>query len=126
MELETMRPNPAWDAASYEDAVDVWSALADDVVVKVWGGDWCKDCRRQLPDFAAALAAAGVERVEHYPVETDDDGSKVGPNVEEYGIEYIPTVVVEDRDTGTELARFVEEERRPIAVWLADELERHA
>lgn len=123
MELETMRPNPVWDAESYEDAVATFESVADDVVVKVWGGDWCKDCRSQLPDFGAALDAAGVDAVEHYPVEKEDDGSKVGPKVEEYGIEYIPTVVVEDRGTGDELARFVEEEDVPIAVFLAEQLE---
>ena len=121
--LETMRPNPAWDAESYADAVDAFADRADEIVVKVWGGDWCKDCRKQLPDFGAAMAAAGVpdERVEHYPVEKADDGSKVGPEVEAYDIELIPTVVVE-ADGGTELARFVEEERVPIVVFLAEQL----
>ncbi len=126
MELETMRPNPVWDAESYGDAVDLLAAVADDVVVKVWGGDWCKDCRSQLPDFGAALDAAGVDAVEHYPVEKADDGSKVGPKVEEYGIELIPTVVIEDADTGEELARFVEEADVPIAVHLARRLEGEA
>jgi thiol-disulfide isomerase/thioredoxin len=119
--LETMRPNPAWDAASYEDVVDV---LAEgELVFKVWGGDWCVDCRNQLPDFGAALDAAGVpeENVHHYPVEKEDDGSKVGPQVDEYGIEFIPTVVVE-RD-GEEVARFVESESVPIAVSLAEALD---
>lgn len=120
--LETMEQNPVWDAASYEEEVGVLESIADDVVVKVWGGDWCKDCRRQLPDFGAALKAAGVERVEHYPVEKKEDGSKVGPLVEEYGIELIPTVVVEDED-GEELARFVEEADVPILVHLARQLE---
>lgn len=118
--LETMQPNPAWDAASYPEVVDTLSQ--DGLVFKVWGGDWCKDCRSQLPDFGAALAAAGVpeENVEHYPVEKEDDGSKVGPQVEAYDIELIPTVVVE-RD-GEELARFVEEADAPIAVYLAERL----
>jgi thiol-disulfide isomerase/thioredoxin len=122
MELETMRPNPVWDAESYDDAVAVFESLADEIVVKVWGGDWCKDCRSQLPDFGAALEAAGVETVEHYPVEKADDGSKVGPEVDEYGIELIPTVVVEDEATGEELARFVEEEELPVVVHLAERL----
>jgi thiol-disulfide isomerase/thioredoxin len=122
MELETMRPNPVWDAESYDDAVAVFESLADEMVVKVWGGDWCKDCRSQLPDFGAALEAAGVETVEHYPVEKADDGSKVGPKVDEYGIELIPTVVVEDEATGEELARFVEEEELPVVVHLAERL----
>jgi thiol-disulfide isomerase/thioredoxin len=123
MELETMRPNPVWDAESYDDAVAVLESVADDIVVKVWGGDWCSDCRSQLPDFGAALEAAGVDAVEHYPVEKADDGSKIGPDVEAYGIELIPTVVVEDAATGEELARFVEAADVPIAVALARDLE---
>jgi len=123
MSLETMEPNPVWVADAYADTVDVLGAHADDLVYKVWGGDWCKDCRSQLPDFGAALDAAEVppERIEHHEVEKDDDGTKVGPGVEEYGIEFIPTVVVE-RD-GEEIARFVEEESVPISVYIADEIE---
>jgi thiol-disulfide isomerase/thioredoxin len=118
--LETMQPNPAWDAASYPEVVEALSS--EGLEFRVWGGDWCKDCRARLPDFGAALEAAGVpdSRVEHYPVEKREDGSKVGPKVDEYGIELIPTVVVE-RD-GEELARFVEKESVPIAVYLAERL----
>ncbi len=123
MELETMRPNPVWDADSYDDAVTVFESMADEIAVKVWGGDWCGDCRSQLPDFGAALEAAGVESVEHHPVEKTDDGSKAGPGVEEYDIDLIPTVVVEDRETGDELARFVEDADAPIAVELAGQLD---
>jgi len=120
--LETMRPNPAFSAAAYEDTLATWEAVADDVAVKVWGGDWCVDCRQQLPDFGAMLDAAGVDAVEHHPVERED-GEKVGPGVDEYGVERIPTVVVEDRDSGDELARFVEEADRPVAVSLAEALD---
>ncbi|MFB6159883.1 MAG: thioredoxin [Haloferacaceae archaeon] len=118
--LETMEPDPDWDP---EDHPDVVAALArDGLTFKVWGGDWCPDCRRQLPPFGAALDAAGVpeERIEEYPVEKAEDGSKVGPAVEAYGIEYIPTVVVEYE--GEEVARFVEEEPEPIATYLAERL----
>jgi len=117
-----MRPNPAWSAAGHEDAVE--TLAADAYTFKVWGGDWCPDCRRQLPDFAAALAEAGVpdERIEHFPVEKGPEG-KVGPGVEAYDIELIPTVVVE-RD-GEELARFVEEAPVPIAEYLAERLREH-
>jgi thiol-disulfide isomerase/thioredoxin len=122
MSLETMEPNPVWTEGAYAETVDILAAHADELVYKVWGGDWCKDCRSQLPDFGAALDAAEVptESIEHYAVEKEDDGSKVGPKVEEYGIELIPTVVVE-RD-GEEIARFVEEESVPIAVYLAQEI----
>ncbi|MFB6136635.1 MAG: thioredoxin [Halobacteriaceae archaeon] len=122
MRLETMEPDPTFDEAAHADTVEALAAVADDATVKVWGGDWCKDCRAALPGLAAALEAAGVpdERVEHYPVEKADDGSKVGPGVEEYDVELIPTIVVE-RD-GEELARFVEDEDVPAAVYLADEL----
>jgi len=117
MALKTLEPNPAWTAGAYEETVDVLAAH-DDVVFKIWGGDWCPDCRAQLPDFAAALEAAGVpdERIEHNELDTN----KAGPGVEAYDIEYIPTVVVERN--GEELARFVESEGVPIAVYLAERL----
>jgi thiol-disulfide isomerase/thioredoxin len=117
MTLETLEPNPVWDAASHEQAVETLAAY-DDLVYRVWGGDWCKDCRARLPDFGAALDAAGVpdERV----LGRELDQQKQGPGVEAYDVEYIPTVVVE-RD-GEEIARFVEEEPVPIAVYLARRL----
>ena len=115
-----MEPNPAWDADSYPDVVAAFVGLGDDAVVKVWGADWCGDCRSQLPDFAAALEAADVANVEQFAVEREA-GEKVGPQVEAYDVEYIPTIVVED-GSGEELARFVEEERFPPARYLADEL----
>ncbi|WP_226010131.1 thioredoxin family protein [Halomicrobium salinisoli] len=123
MPLETMEPNPVWVEDAYSDTVDTLEEHGEELTFKVWGGDWCKDCRSQLPDFGAALEAAGVpdENVEHYAVEKEDDGSKVGPKVEEYDIELIPTVVVEK--DGEEIARFVEEEPVPISVYLADEIE---
>ncbi|AGN01775.1 hypothetical protein L593_09150 [Salinarchaeum sp. Harcht-Bsk1] len=122
MSLDTMQPTPTWDPDSHEATVETFEAIADEITVKVWGGDWCKDCRAALPDFAAALDAAGVPEasIEQYPVEKAEDGSKVGPGVEDYGIEYIPTIVVE-RD-GEELVRFVESEDVPAAIWLADRL----
>ncbi|PSP93055.1 thioredoxin [Halobacteriales archaeon QS_4_62_28] len=123
MPLKTMEPNPVWSAGAYEDTVDTLSKDADELVYKVWGGDWCKDCRSQLPDFGAALDAAEVPEanVHHYETEKQDDGSKTGPQVEEYGIEYIPTVVVEK--DGEEIARFVEGADVPIAVSLAEQIE---
>jgi len=121
MELQTMQPSTEWEPAGFEESI---AALgADEYTFHVWGGDWCIDCQQQLPEFGAALKSAGVDpaNVEHYPVEKEDDGSKTGPGVAEYGIEYIPTVVVE-RD-GHEVARFVESEELPIAPYLGKELQ---
>jgi thiol-disulfide isomerase/thioredoxin len=120
--LDTMEPNPVWVEDAYSDSVDVLKRHRGDLVFKIWGGDWCKDCRAQLPDFGAALQAAGIpeSQIYHYPVEKEDDGSKTGEAVEAYGIEYIPTVVVEH--DGEEIARFVEEEPVPILVYLAEEI----
>lgn len=117
MALQTLEPNPVWTAEAHEATVETL-AEHDELVYRVWGGDWCKDCRSQLPDFGAALDAAGVDsdRIVHYEL----DQNKEGPGVSEYGIEFIPTVVVE-RD-GEEIARFVEEEPVPIAVYLAEEI----
>ena len=123
MPLTTMEPNPVWSAGAYEETVDVLAEHRDELVYKVLGGDWCKDCRSQLPDFGAALDAAEVpdDHVIHHETEKEDDGSKTGPGVEEYGIEYIPTVVVEK--DGEEIARFVEDEDVPIAVYLAEQID---
>lgn len=122
-----MRPTPTWDGAAYEEVVDTLAAHRDELTYRVWGGDWCKDCRALLPNFAAALEAADVpdERIEEHAVDRD----KQGPGVEEYDIEYIPTIVVERapagaEDDGEEVTRFVEEEAVPPAVWLAEEIER--
>lgn len=118
MSLETMRPNPTWDAPSYEDTVDVLTAHSEELTYTIWAGDWCKDCRALLPDFGAALEAAGVpdDRIDEIAV----DHEKQGRGVEEYDVEYIPTIVVE-RD-GEEITRFVEDENLPPAVYLAEEL----
>ncbi|MFP8956319.1 TlpA family protein disulfide reductase [Natrialbaceae archaeon A-CW3] len=119
MTLETMRPNPTWDSASYEDTVDILAAHRDDLTYLVWGGDWCKDCRALLPDFGAALEAAEIpdDRIEELAVDTE----KEGPKVDAYDVAYIPTIVVE-ADDGTEVARFVESEALPPAVYLAEEI----
>ncbi len=116
-----MEPTPTWDSDAHGDTVETLAAH-DDLTYRVWGGDWCKDCRAVLPDFAAALDAAGVpeDRIEQYPVERED-GEKVGPKVEEYGIELIPTIIVERN--GDEVARFVESADRPAAAVIADQLD---
>jgi hypothetical protein len=117
MALTTLEPNPVWAEGAHEETVETLAAH-DDLVYRVWGGDWCKDCRSQLPDFGAALEAAEIpdDRIHHHELDQD----KQGPGVAAYDIEYIPTVVVE-RD-GEELARFVETEPVPIAVYLADRI----
>lgn len=118
MSLETLEPNPAWVADAYADTIETLQSHSDHVTYKIWCGDWCKDCRAQLPDFGAALDAADIpdEQIVEHPLDED----KQGPGVEEYGIERIPTVVVEHE--GEEFARFVEDEGKPIAVYLAEEL----
>lgn len=122
MTLETMEPNPTWDPVAHEATLEPFEERTDELTVHVWGADWCGDCRSVLPDFAAALDAAGVpeESIHQYEVEKLEDGSKEGPKVEEYGVEYIPTIVVE-RD-GEEVARFVEKEPIPVAEFLAEQL----
>lgn len=124
MSLETMEPDPVFNEDAYADTVETLAEY-DDLTYIVWGGDWCGDCRAQLPKFGAALDAANVpdDRIEEIPVEKLDDGSKEGPKVEEYGIEYIPTVVVEK--DGEEIARFVEDEPVEIAVYLAERIREH-
>lgn len=122
MTLETMEPNPTWDPVAHEVTLEPFEERADELTIHVWGADWCGDCRSALPDFAAALDAADVpeESIHQYEVEKLEDGSKEGPKVEEYGVEYIPTIVVERN--GEEVARFVEKEPIPVAEFLAEQL----
>jgi len=117
-ELETLRPDPVWNVDAHEDTVETLSVLADrDPTIHVWGGDWCGDCRAELPALGAALEAAGLgDVVVEHPVDREKDGELT----DEYGIEYIPTVVIEA--DGEELARFVESEPVPAAVFLADQV----
>ena len=107
-QLDTMRPAVDWNEAPHAVAIKQLRSHRDEVRIRVWGGDWCKDCKAVLPPFAAALEAAGIDpaTVDHYPVEKEADGSKIGPLVEEYDITLIPTIVVEI--AGDEVARFVE------------------
>lgn len=118
MPLQTLEPNPAWVGDAYADTVDVLEAHRDEFTYRIWCGDWCKDCRAQLPDFGAALQEADIpdDRIVEHPLDQD----KQGEGVEEYGIERIPTIVVE-RD-GEEIGRFVEDEGLPIAVYLAERI----
>lgn len=120
MQLDTMRPA---ETADVDPAViETFRTVAADLVIHVWGGDWCGDCQDQLPQFAAVLEAAGIDPAEtnHYPVEKDEDGSKIGPQVDAYAIAYIPTIVIEY--AGHEIARFVESAPEPAAAVLADQL----
>jgi len=116
--LETMTPAGAWDAEAHEDVLAPFRADRDRITVHVWGGDWCPDCRRQLPEFAAALSAAGVPESSIHVHAVDRE--KRGDLVSTYDVEYVPTVVLEL--DGEEVARFVETGDRPIAAELASAL----
>ncbi|MFB6094283.1 MAG: thioredoxin family protein [Halanaeroarchaeum sp.] len=117
--MESMEPDPDWDADANAAVVETFAALDEETTVRVWGADWCPDTRETLPALAAALEAAGVddERVEVVSV----DREKNGPGTEEYDVEYIPTVVVE-RD-GERLARFVESADVSVPVYMAERLD---
>ncbi|MFB6353025.1 MAG: thioredoxin [Halobacteriales archaeon] len=123
MPLATLRPAPDFEPAAHADAVEALAALGADDRLLVWCDDGCPDCQALLPDFGAAIEAAGAgELVTAYPVERLPEGEKRGPQVEAYGVERIPTVVVE-RD-GIEVARYVEGDGGPIADSLATQLGR--
>lgn len=118
MTLRTMQPDPTWDATAHAETVAAFEAVADQITVHIWGGDWCGDCRRELPQLAAALQAAEIPRDRIHQHEVDQD--KHGDMVATYDVETIPTIVVEiDGDT---VARFEERATRPAPAYLADEL----
>lgn len=126
MSLETMTPDPEWDPAAHDAAMETVRDVADRVSVSIWCGDWCGDCRRLLPPFAAAIdeIALPESAVHVYSVEKRSDGSKVGERVEEYAVERTPTVILEL--DGTEVARFEEGRTEgPILESLADQLADH-
>lgn len=123
MRLETMTPDPDWDPEGHSAELSVVEALGDRLVIRVWCGDWCGDCRSLLPPFGAALESIGLlSAVQVYPVEKQPDGSKVGDRVDAFQVERIPTVVVEI--DGEEAARFEEGRTdRPILDAIAAQLE---
>ncbi|WP_135825752.1 thioredoxin family protein [Halorussus ruber] len=116
--MEAAQPNPTWDAEAHSQVVDALEASVGGVSYEIWGADWCKDCRSALPDFFAALEAAGVpdDDVGIHEVDRNKDGE----GVEEYDVTLIPTIVVEQ--DGEEIARFEESEDTPAAQYLADRL----
>lgn len=116
--MESTEPNPEWDASEHSGTIDAFESGLGELTYRVWGADWCGDCRSRLPDFFAALEAAGVEDERIHVYEVDDD--KNGELTEEYDVTLIPTIVVERGDE--EVARFEEEEDLPAADYLARRL----
>lgn len=116
--MESSEPNPTWDASAHSETVDAFEAGVGELVYRVWGADWCGDCRSNLPDFFAALDAAGVEEERIHVYEVDDE--KNGELTEEYDVTLIPTIVIER--AGEEVVRFEEEEDLPAADYLARKL----
>ncbi|WP_132060379.1 thioredoxin family protein [Halorussus amylolyticus] len=116
--METTRPSQTWDAEAHSEVVSAIESGIGEVTYKVWGADWCGDCRAVMPDFFAALDAAGVpdDEIETYEV----DENKHGEGTDEYDVTLIPTIIVE-RD-GEEIARFEESEDVPAATYVADRL----
>ncbi|MFB6095180.1 MAG: TlpA family protein disulfide reductase [Halodesulfurarchaeum sp.] len=116
--MDAMEPNPAFDPDSYREVIGTFADLPEDATIHVWGADWCPDTRRELPDVAAVLDAAGIDENRRSVIEVNRE--KEGREVEEYDVSLIPTIVIERN--GEELARFVEKEEMPAAIWLADQL----
>lgn len=120
--METTRPNPEWDPDEHEEAVAALREVGDDATIHVWGADWCGDCEAELPDFFAALDAAGIDdgNVHVHPVERNEAGEKVGDLVDEYDVTLIATIVVET--DGEVVARFEEGADVPAAEAVARQL----
>lgn len=119
MTLRTMQPDPTWDSTAHADTVAAFEAVGEDITVHIWGGDWCGDCRRELPKLAAALRAAEIPEgaINHHVVDQDKQGDLVST----YEVTKIPTIVIEI--DGESVARFEERADRPAPEALAGELE---
>lgn len=126
MTLQTLQPAETWDPAEHASAIETLRDWRDDLTIRIWCGDWCQDCQRELPSFGAALQVANVPEsaITTFPVEKDAEGSKHGPKVTEYGIDSIPTVILERE--GQEIARYVEPESNSILEHLVAQLRKHA
>lgn len=113
-----MQPDPTWDTTAHAETVAALEAVADDLTVRIWAGDWCGDCRRELPGLAAALDAAGIpeQRIHQYVVDREKDGDLV----ETYDVQSVPTIILEI--AGEEVARFVEREDRPAPAFFGEKL----
>jgi hypothetical protein len=134
MTLDTMAPNPVWNASDHLKTVTTLSKIDASFVFKIWCDDGCKDCRAQLPDFSAALSAANINPncIEQYSVNRLPGGKKQGPLVEEYGISRIPTIILEQKIDATssslpfqEIARYVEFSDLSAADYLSEMLSEH-
>ena len=111
--MQAMEPNPAFDPESYPDVIEAFDALGSDAKILIWGGDWCKDTRQELPDFAALLEATSLDpdQIEAYEVDQD----KEGPEVAAYDVERFPTIVVEGAD-GVVAHAEVPDEEKGVAI----------
>jgi len=116
MTLSTFEPDPAWDPDAFADTVAAFAGLPAAAEIHVWGGDWCGDCRRELPALAAALSAAEFpdDRVHIHPVSQE----KTGEAMAAYDVTVIPTIVVVVGDET--VARFEESAHVPAPVALAE------
>jgi thiol-disulfide isomerase/thioredoxin len=82
------------------DTVQRIKKLLPEAHVEIVGASWCKDCRREIPRFAAL-----AERLNTWSVELlgDDKGTR-----ERLSIARIPTFIVRASKGGKELGRIVE------------------
>ena len=82
------------------------SAALPSAQVVVVSGSWCPDCRREVPKIARILEGLP----EGWTVETQGDDVEARAK---FGVRAIPTFIVQDAATGSELGRIIETPRRP-------------
>ena len=91
-EYEGYRPN--------HGAVREIARLLPSAHVDIVGASWCKDCRREIPRFAAI-----AERLHGWTVDLLADDAATRERLE---IKRIPTFIVRSEKGGKELGRIVE------------------
>lgn len=87
--------------------LDSFRMLSKTLEIKVIGGNWCSDTRREIPRLAKVLDLAGfnADRFQYFPV--DKDKKPYSNNfASTYSFKWVPTIVV--YQSGKECGKIVE------------------
>ncbi len=88
------------------DAIEDIKTKIEDVEIKVFCGDWCPDCRVQLPRFLSVILALKEEGIDIEIIEVNRAKVDSFGKAEEFNVRAIPSFIFL-RD-GEEIGRIIE------------------